>query len=590
MKTSKWYFTLLHYASYCKGKMILSVMFSILGVLISLVPFYAIYKIIEEVILSNITLETGFKYSIISVIAYTLASIFKSISTSLSHVSAYIILEKLRVKVIDKFNKAPLGRVTDKSIGEIKNMVVDRIDSIEPPIAHVIPELSANILLPLVVLIILIPIDFRMALASLVTIPLTLIPFSFLTKGFTEKYAKYVQSGSDVSSAIVEYVEGIEVIKAFSKSQSAYKKYSEVIEDFKCFAIEWLSSTWLAVKLSFAIFPSTLIGTLPVGTLLYLNGAITPSELCLCLMLSMGMMGSLGNIEIFINDLRKIRFTIEQITEFLDMEELPEKQEELIFDHYDITFENVCFSYEDDKEQNALKNISFSMKQDSFTALVGPSGSGKSTVARLIARFWDRDSGEITIGGHDIKNIPLKQLTQIVSYVTQDNFLFNCSLMENIRLGNIHASDEEVIEASKLAMCHEFIEKLEKGYDTFAGEAGARLSGGEKQRISIARMLLKDAPIVILDEASAFIDPENEYKIQQSIKALIKDKTLVCIAHRLSTVNHADKLVVLNQGQIENHGQHFELLESCQLYSKMWFAHIGAKNRSVIGEEVSTIV
>ncbi len=589
-KTSKWYNTLLWYASYCKGKMILSIVLSISGVLLSLIPFYAIYKIIEKVIANSITLEFGLKYCIIAAVSYILSSVFKSISTGLSHVSAYTILEKLRLSVIDKFNRAPLGYVSGKSIGEIKNMVVDRIDNLEMPIAHVIPEFSGNFVLPIVVFVILMIIDYRMALASLVTVPLTIIPFSFLTKGFNEKYAKYIKSGNDVSSAIVEYVEGIEVIKAFSKSQSAYKKYSDAIEGFRSFALDWLKSTWLAVKLSFAIFPSTLLGTLPLGILLYIKGAITPSELCLCLMLSMGMMGSLANIEIFMNDLRKMRYTVEETTEFLDMEELPEKQTEVIFNNYNIEFEDVSFSYEQDNEQKAVNNISFSMNQDRFSALIGPSGSGKSTIAKLIARFWDIDSGKITIGGNDIKEIPLKQLSQIVSFVTQDNFLFNCSLMENIRLGNINATDEEVIKASKVAMCHEFIEKLDNGYDTTAGEAGAKLSGGEKQRIAIARMILKDAPIVLLDEASAFTDPENEHKIQQSIKALTKDKTLICIAHRLSTVSHADNIVVLDEGSIENQGKHKELLETCELYKNMWLAHIGAKKRSIVRGEVLTDV
>ena len=276
---------------------------------------------------------------------------------------------------------------------------------------------------------------------------------------------------------------------------------------------------------------------------------------------------------------------LSELQKYLDMPELPEPENRAELSGYDVALKNVHFSYSGKRADEVLHGISLHLSQGSFTALVGPSGGGKSTVAKLIARFWDVTEGEITIGGVNIKNIPLFQLADTVSFVTQDNFLFRCSLKENIRLGNPSASDEDVYAAARAAQCEEFISKLPQGYDTPAGEAGKRLSGGEKQRIAIARMILKNAPVVILDEATAFTDPENEEKIQQSIAALTRGKTLLVIAHRLSTIRNADNIVVLKSGEVIAQGRQEELLQTCPLYRQMWQAHIGAKDWAISGKE-----
>ena len=288
-----------------------------------------------------------------------------------------------------------------------------------------------------------------------------------------------------------------------------------------------------------------------------------------------------AKIEVFSENLREMQYNIESIQDFLTMKELPEPSVRANISSYDVKLENVHFSYTGEEKDEVLHGIDLTMPAGSFTALVGPSGGGKSTVARLISRFWDVTSGSITIGDVNIKEIPLSQLSEMISFVTQDNFLFRCSIMENIRLGNPAASDEEVREAARKACCQEFIEKLPQGYDTPAGEAGKRLSGGEKQRIAIARMILKNAPIVILDEATAFTDPENENKIQKSIEELTKGKTLLVIAHRLSTITDADKIVVLKNGCIEGAGTQEELIQNCPLYQRMWQAHVGARHWAV---------
>ena len=459
--------------------------------------------------------------------------------------------------------------------------MVEKIENMEPPIAHMIPEGSGHILLPVISFIALLTLDWRIALASLVTVPLSLV-FMTLTMIISGKsFTQYDESNAHMNSTIVEYIEGIEVIKAFGRAGTSYEKYAKAILDYKKFVVKWLSSTWITMKMTFALFPSTLLGTLPVGLYLSMHGQLTISQLVLAVMLSMSMVTSFAKIEVFSENLREMQYNIESIQDFLTMKELPEPSVYANINSYDVKLENVHFSYTGEEKDEVLHGIDLTMPAGSFSALVGPSGGGKSTVARLISRFWDVTSGGITIGGVNIREMPLSQLSEMISFVTQDNFLFRCSIMENIRLGNPAASDEEVREAARKACCQEFIEKLPQGYDTPAGEAGKRMSGGEKQRIAIARMILKNAPIIILDEATAFTDPENENKIQKSIEELTKGKTLLVIAHRLSTITDADKIVVLKNGCIEGAGTQEELLQNCPLYQRMWQAHVGVRHWAV---------
>lgn len=435
---------------------------------------------------------------------------------------------------------------------------------------------AGHIVLPLVSLAALFALDWRLALAALVTFPAALVcmMLTFVISG--RSFQIYDESNAAMNSAIVEYIEGIEVIKAFGRAGVSYEKYAKSITDFRTFVVKWLSSTWVTMKLAFALFPSTLIGTLPMSLWLAEKGILTTPQAALAVMLSMSMVGSLAKLEVFSENMRQVKATVESLEAFLELPALPEPAQPAALSGTGVELKNVHFAYRADGPE-VLHGIDLTLPQGSFTALVGPSGGGKSTVAKLIARFWDVTDGSITVGGTDVRAMPLSQLSGLVSFVTQDNYLFRCSLLENIRLGDPSATDEQVKAAARASQCEEFIAKLPQGYDTPAGEAGKRLSGGEKQRIAIARMLLKNAPIVILDEATAFTDPENEDKIQQSIAALTRGKTLLVIAHRLSTIKNADNIVVLKEGRIEAQGTQAQLLETCPLYRTMWEAHIGAK-------------
>lgn len=583
MQTEKKSFinVLFSYAGGEKKKMILSVVLSVVSVMLGLVPFYCMYELISMFVTDTVTTGEIVKWCMIALLSYALKILTFTLSTGTSHSMAYTILEGLRLRLADRFLHAPLGNVENHTIGEIKNMMVDKIENLEPPLAHMIPEGAGHIVLPIVSIIALFIIDWRLALASLVTFPLSLVCMALTFKISGKNFAKYDESANYMNSTIVEYIEGIEVIKAFGRAGVSYEKYAGAITDFRTFVIKWLTSTFATMKLSFALFPSTLIGTLPVALALANGGTITGAQAALAVMLSISMVGSLAKLEVFSENMRQVKFTVENLNEFLEMPELPEPEKRADINHTDVELRNVHFSYTGDEKDEVLHGVDLKLPEGSFTALVGPSGGGKSTVAKLISRFWDVTSGEIILGGVNIKDMPLSQLSGYVSFVTQDNFLFRCSLLENIRLGNPSATDEQVKAAARAAQCEEFISKLPQGYDTPAGEAGKRLSGGEKQRIAIARMMLKNAPIVILDEATAFTDPENEDKIQRSIAELTKGKTLLVIAHRLSTIKNADNIVVLKNGKIEAEGTQQQLLEKCPLYRDMWQAHIGAKNWAV---------
>ena len=573
----KWFGTLLSYAKGSGGKLGTSVIFSMISLVSGLVPYYCVYRILDRYIAGNLDRVFTQKSILAALCAYLVKVVCFGISTGISHYVAFNVLEGLRLKVADTFLKAPLGEVYAHSIGEIKGVIIDKIEDIEPPLAHVVPEGAGHILLPAVCFVALTLVDVRVALASLLALPLGLVFMMLTFKLSGKNMEKYQKANAGMSSMIVEYVEGIEVIKAFGKTGVSYEKFAGSIRDYRDFVIEWLKSTWVTMKLAFAFMPATLLGVVPVSILLVGKGSMTISQMALSVMLAMSMVISMAKIEVFSNGLRQMQYTVLEVKKFLDINALPEPGTDKLPEKFTIELKDVHFTY-DDQMGEVLHGIDLTLNEGSFTALVGPSGGGKSTVAKLIARFWDVSSGSIKIGGIDIKDMKVTALADIVSFVTQDNFLFSRSIKENIRLGKPGATDEEVMAAARAACCDEFIKKLPDGYDTSAGEAGKRLSGGERQRIAIARMMLKNAPIVILDEATAFTDPENETKLQESIANLTRGKTLLVIAHRLSTIKNADRIVVLNDGRIEDIGTQDELMQRSSLYNRMWQAHIGARN------------
>ena len=399
---------------------------------------------------------------------------------------------------------------------------------------------------------------------------------------YKPSFERTVQTTKDLNDAAVEYIDGIEVIKAFGKTESSYAKFTKAAMAYADSFISWMKRCSIFHGLMMVVTPYTLLTVLPFGAHYVANGTLAISDFVICIILSLGIVGPLITVGSYTDDLGKIGVIVGEVAGILEQPELerPEKSKSVPKDN-SVTLEDVRFGYHD---KEILHGVTMELKAGTVNAIVGPSGSGKSTIAKLIASLWDVDSGSIKIGGVDVKELAFADFNRKIAYVAQDNYLFNETVRENIRQGNSDATDEQIIEVTKKSGCYEFIMQLENGFDTVVGGAGGHLSGGERQRISIARAMLKDAPIVILDEATAYTDPENEAILQNSIAKLVAGKTLIVIAHRLSTVKDSDQIFVVNDGNVTAHGTHEELLVSCPLYKEMWNAHISVKDTVKEGE------
>ena len=573
--------SLLRFAGPYKGRYALSICLSVLGVASGLVPYYAA----AQMLIGLIGTERSFSFYIfwgtVAAVGYLAKSTFAILSTSVSHTATFLALRDIRKQIVDKFSRMPMGTLLNTPSGQLKDTLVDRVEGLETPLAHLLPEMSANVLVPVFIVVYLFVLDWRMALISLITIPVGMVFMATILKTYPQQYEGSVKINQRMNNAVVEYVNGIEVIKAFNQSAASYGKYSDAVHENADYFYKWMKSCQWAMASYNAICPAVLITVLPAGVLFYAAGSITSANLITIIILSLGIVGPLIAASNFADSLGMVGTVVNDIAALLDGPELVRPTQPVSLDSQEIRLNDVSFSYNNDGD-NAIQHIDLTIKPGTVTALVGPSGSGKSTITKLIAGFWDVGAGSITLGGKDLRTIPQKQLADQIAYVSQDNYLFDDTIRENIRMGRLSASDAEVEEVAKAAGCDAFIRRLENGYDTNVGGAGGHLSGGERQRIAIARAMLKNAPIIILDEATAYIDPENEAVVQQAVSKLVAGKTLIIIAHRLSTITDSDQIVVMKDGSISGIGTHDELLKTSELYREMWQAHIGAKD----GEKV----
>lgn len=560
----------------------LSVAFAIAGVLCGILPYFLIGDIVKNLLDGCRGIDVYAKSIVIIALLWAGRCLFHSISTSLSHKATFTVLGNIRKRCCEKLSRVPLGYVLDTPSGSLKNIIVERVDTIETTMAHIVPEFTSNMLVPLGLLVYLFNLDWRMALASLVTIPIALVFFGGMMKGYEVNYQNAINKTKALNDTAVEYIGGIEVIKAFGKAQSSYEKFVVAAKEGADCYIEWMRGCNLYFNISLSVFPATMLSILPIGGLLYKGGSLEADVFVQVIILSVGLIASLMSVMSYKDDLARLDTIIGEVTGIITQSELPRPEKtKTLPQNYGITLENVTFGYH---EKEVLHGIDMEIGEGTVNAFVGPSGSGKSTIAKLIASLWDVKSGNIKIGDVDIREISSEDYNKMIAYVSQDNFLFDQSVMENIRMGRQGATDDEVVEAAKKCGCHDFIMQLEKGYDTVVGGAGGHLSGGERQRISIARAMLKNAPIVILDEATAYTDPENEALIQASVARLVKGKTLIVIAHRLSTITDSDRIFVIKDGKVNSSGTHDELLKQNGLYADMWDAHISVKD-TVGGEK-----
>ena len=563
-----------------KGKIFAAVFIAIIGVGFGVIPYFSVAAIINNLVAKNANLNNYYPYIFAVFLGFMASILFHEISTIISHNLAYRIIEDKRKLLADKLSKISMGEVERKSSGQWSQFMVETLDKMEKPIAHVIPEVIANIFIPIVLVITIFIMDWRIGIANLLTIPLGLLFSMLMMRGYEEKSKRYQEAAKAMNTTMVEYVNGIKVIKAFNKSASSFGKFRKTVEENKNAMLDWYLSVCFSMTATMETIPSTMVFVLPASLYFFMKGSVEVGTLIMCILLSYASYKPLIKAMSHMETIANIKVVFEEIKKIMEIPNLKRGEEVRDIKSYDVEFKDVTFAYEESK--NVLNNISFKANENELTAIVGNSGSGKSTITKLIAGFWNVSNGEILIGKTNLNELPLKQNMELVSYVSQENFLFNKTILENLKMAKEDASMDEIEEACEKASCYNFIKSLPNGYETIVGKGGANLSGGEKQRIAIARCFLKNSPIVLLDEATAYSDPDNESVIQQSIDKLIKDKTVIMVAHRLSTIVNANKIIVVDNGEVIEEGTHKQLLELNGRYKKMWDVYTESKEIEVI--------
>ena len=540
------------------------------AVILSVVPYFLLYQLIAP-LLNGESLTSGYVALRVVITAVCLVgnAVLYVHGLDLSHYSAYNTLRNLRTALQGRLEQQPLGAIRELGNGRIKKVFTDDIETIELLLAHAIPEGIANLIIPAVVMVAMFFADWKLALLSLASLPFGMFAMGMMFKIGMSRMEAYYAAAAKMNNTIIEYINGMEVVKVFNRDGESYARYENDIHYYRDMTLDWYHICWPWMALYSSILPCVALFTLPIGGWFVLKGWSTLADfvLVLCMTLAVGppLLKAIG----FAGKFPQLNYKVEELERLLDNPPLKQSDREFEGKNHDICFEDVHFSY---KNIEVIHGIDLTIREGEMAALVGESGSGKSTLARLLVHFYDLDSGKITLGGQDITDMRIEALNDQIAFVSQEQFLFNTSLYENIRLGKPDASREEVLNAASLAQCDEFLERFPQGIDSKAGDGGKMLSGGERQRISLARALLKDAPIIVLDEATAFIDPENEEKMNAAISEVIRGKTVLIIAHRLHTVTGADQIIVLDNGNIDARGTHEELLKSSPVYQRLWAA------------------
>lgn len=554
-----------------------------IALIASAVPFFLVYRIIQP-LLSGKKLSAGY-YTGHIVLIFIFMLVYATLyvlGLKFSHIAAFNTLKNLRISLQKKLERQPLGTIQDMGNGKIKKLFTDDIDQVELLLAHAIPEGIANLSMALIAIVCMFFANWKLALLSLCSLPLGLFAMGMMFKAGMAKMNDYYTAAAKMNSTIIEYVNGMEVVKVFGRDGESYKRYESDIKSYRDFTLAWYKICWPWMALYSALIPCVALVMLPVGTLMIINGSVTLANLVLvfCLTLSIGV--PLLKALNFAGKFPQLNYKVDEIEKAMDNEPLHSNGNSFTGSSHIVQFDDVRFAY---KEQEVLHGVSLELGEGTLTALVGESGSGKSTLAKLLVHYYDLNSGTITLGGQDITDMSIEALNDNISYVSQEQFLFNTTLYENILIGKPDASRDDVLAAAEKAQCGEFLARLPKGIDTMAGDGGKMLSGGERQRISLARAILKNAPVIVLDEATAFIDPENEEKMNAAIAEIIKGKTVLVIAHRLQTIVNADKICVMKGGNIIAADTHEKLLQSCDEYKKLWNSSEARANWT-IGNEV----
>ncbi|MDR0381778.1 MAG: ABC transporter ATP-binding protein/permease [Oscillospiraceae bacterium] len=565
----------LSYAGDKRPLMTRAVILLTVSVLFSVVPFFLVGLAVNS-FLGETPPELPWLLGIAAGVLVCLAikNFLNGAGLDASHKLAYHTLAGMRRRVADKMLKISMGDIQAYGAGPAKKNFVENIEEMELILAHAIPEGIANLLTFAVVIVTMFAVDWRMALAGVASIFLGFIPTMLMMVDGYKRMNAWYAANEVMNRRIIEYISGMEVIKVFGQQSRSFKKYSESVDNYRDETLAWYKAAFVHMTSYTVLFTTALLVMLPAGIWLYHGGSISMFKLVLSLLLGMSVGVPAMRLLNFIPQFPQLKYKSAKIEGMFEIPDMPQGAGPAP-ERHDVAFENVTFAYHD---TDVIRDLTLALPENSVTALVGESGAGKSTLAKLIMRFWDVKSGAVKIGGVDLRAIFPDALMESISYVSQDNFLFNTSIMENIRYGKPSAADAEVIGMARAAQCHEFIMETENGYDTVVGSSGDKLSGGEKQRICIARAMLKDAPIIILDEATSFADPENEDKIQDALSRLVAGKTVIIVAHRLSSIVDADNIVLLENGRIADQGRHNDLLGRSALYRKLWEAHVESMN------------
>ena len=558
-----------------------------LGAAASIIPYLLVYTILEQVLNGSVpTLAGSGKMLAGILLAEIVYAVFYMYGFQLSHRAAYNTLENIRRFLQENLERKPLGKVREMGSGAIKKLFTDDIESIELLLAHMIPEGIANLTVAVFALVTILVIDWQLALLTCVVIALGISVSGQMYRVGVEQMGSYFAAAKRLNNTIIEYVNGMEVVRVFNRQDEFGERFASSVTAYRDFALSWykVSFPWMALYGS--LFSNILLYSLPFGTLLILLGQLTLARYILIICLSFGIAPLLLRCMSFIGAVPQASYKIQALEKAFDYPELKTGTAPFSGMGHDIEFRNVRFAY---KDLEVLKDVSFTAQERQMTALVGASGSGKSTAAKLLVHYYDVSGGGVLIGGQNIREMSLEALNEQIAYVSQDVFLFNKSIADNIRIGKKGATDEEIIAAAKKAQADEFIRELPDGYATLAGEAGSKLSGGQRQRIAFARAILKDAPIVILDEATAFIDPENEQKMNQAIGEIVRDKTVIVIAHKMKSIMNANRIIVLKDGRIAASGCHAELIKACPEYQNLWRISEETADWTVRGKEKKTL-
>lgn len=559
---------IMSYAGEEKKKTVLAMFCISIAVLLSVIPFLLACQMITPLVTGEGISAGKITGCVIGVfMCLALHGILYCAGLVFSHQAAFGILERIRMTLQRRMEKLPLGIIQEKGIGTIKRLFVDDVESMEILLAHAIPEGFGNALVPIVVYVILFVVDWKLALLSMVSIFIGVFAMMKMFTIGTKEMDNYYKAGQVMNNTIIEYINGMEVVKVFNKDGESFQRFKTDVANYRDFTLAWYRACWSWMAIYNALVPCTTLFALPFGSWFVMQGYSTLPDLILVLCLSFSVGVPILKMLGFLPQFPQLNYKLEKLEQVLDAEPLRQTKDTFYGNDNTVIFQNVGFAYE---EQSVLRDVNLIMKENEITALVGESGSGKSTLAKLLVHYYDTQKGMITIGGQDITKMSLEALNQRISYVSQEQFLFNTSLLENIRMGKLDATDEEVLEAARKAQCMEFIEKLPNGIHTMAGDGGKQLSGGQRQRIALARAIIKDAPIVVMDEATAFTDPENEEKMDAAIKEVVKGKTLLVIAHKLPSVMNANQICVMQEGKVEAIGTHDVLLNQSAEYRKLW--------------------